>query len=343
MHQIPLKTHFVYSDGRAIVSSGRNVFEYNPYSRQCTLLFKVTFSRFWQNYLYFKSLRSLFRAEIYHVLPVHNDRYLLFFDYRILLFENGVCIKETHLIMRRPLKIYYNPEKNMIAWGEYDTSDTPHKTHIHYSRDGGLNWEKGFCFEEGTIRHVHNIVYDKYRETYWILTGDYEKKAGIWESKDLNHATPVLTGKQEYRAVEIIAQEHSLLIPMDSEKEKNRLNCYEFKSGVLHKILDLKGSVFHFNTLGGLYFISTVVEPSEVNTDPYAYLSVSADAHSWYKIFKIKRQWKSLRFFGYTQVEFPKYENYDEPTYIYFSVLNGSGGSFTRVFRFAEIKKMLIK
>ena len=65
----------------------------------------------------------------------------------------------------------YTPD-GYVYWGEY--FDNPHRdeVHIYASTDHGLTWNVAYTFPQGAIRHVHNIVYDKWEDCLWVLTGD---------------------------------------------------------------------------------------------------------------------------------------------------------------------------
>src|SRR5271154_486726 len=79
----------------------------------------------------------------------------------------------THRIQRgtRPLHITAAPS-GRIYWGEYFDNRERKEVHIYVSTDRGRTWEVAYTFPAGSIRHVHNIVYDGWGDCVWILTGD---------------------------------------------------------------------------------------------------------------------------------------------------------------------------
>src|SRR5690349_15188861 len=69
----------------------------------------------------------------------------------------------THRIMRgtRPLHIAVTPQHH-IYWGEYFSNQDRDPVHIYGSYDAGNSWNIVYTFASGEVRHVHNIVYDRW-------------------------------------------------------------------------------------------------------------------------------------------------------------------------------------
>ncbi len=79
----------------------------------------------------------------------------------------------THQVQRgtRPLHVTAVPS-GRIYWGEYFDNRERAEVHIYVSTDRGRSWQVAYTFPAGSIRHVHNIVYDRWGDCLWILTGD---------------------------------------------------------------------------------------------------------------------------------------------------------------------------
>ena len=139
--------------------------------------------------------------------------------------------------------------------------------------------------------------------------------------------------------MEIVPEDDALLLPMDSEKEKNYLHRYDLANSTLDKVLELPGSVFNFRKLSDRYFLSTVVEPSRINNAQTASLFISSNGMKWEEYFQVKRSWLALRYFGYTQIEFPIYEDEKAPEMLYFNIINSDKGTFTRIMDINELER----
>src|SRR5215471_1738119 len=71
----------------------------------------------------------------------------------------------------RPLHLAVTPDDH-VFWGEYFDNPRRDEVHIYASTDRGSHWDIAYTFPTGEIRHVHNIVYDRWENCFWILTGD---------------------------------------------------------------------------------------------------------------------------------------------------------------------------
>ena len=98
----------------------------------------------------------------------------------------------THRIQRgtRPLHITATPS-GKIYWGEYFSNPDRQAVHIYASDDEGEHWNVAYTFPAGTIRHVHNIVWDQFVQRLWILTGDEKDECRVVHaSQDLRRLAP---------------------------------------------------------------------------------------------------------------------------------------------------------
>ena len=116
----------------------------------------------------------------------------------------------THRILRgtRPLHITAVPS-GKIYWGEYFDNRERAEVHIYVSTDRGLTWQIAYTFPAGSIRHVHNIVYDRWGDCLWILTGDDGAECKVLRAScDLDRWDPrwmwCWQGNQQVRAVAAI-------------------------------------------------------------------------------------------------------------------------------------------
>ena len=123
----------------------------------------------------------------------------------------------THRILRgtRPLHITAVPS-GKIYWGEYFDNRERAEVHIYVSTDRGLTWQIAYTFPAGSIRHVHNIVYDRWADCLWILTGDDGAECKVLRAScDLGSVGStmdvVLAGSQQVRAVAAIPTPEGLV------------------------------------------------------------------------------------------------------------------------------------
>ena len=85
--------------------------------------------------------------------------------------ETEFRVSQKVLRGTRPLHLATTPN-DYIFWGEYFDNPRRDEVHIYLSTDQGAHWEVAHTFPKGSIRHVHNIVYDEWENCLWVLTGD---------------------------------------------------------------------------------------------------------------------------------------------------------------------------
>ena len=211
----------------------------------------------------------------------------------------------------RPLKLFKHPVDNTLYFGEY--FGNPERSEVYiYKSDNAIDWEVAWTFPAGSIRHVHGIHWDSYRNGIWVLTGDSDKESGLWFSDDnFNTLELITSGTQRARAVEIIPIKEGLLVPMDSPLQENFINLFSLDSKSYTAVCSLPGSAFHAIYTNRLYLVSTVTEPSEVNKVDYASVWASLDGVKWKEITRFDRDWIPVKyqFIGrYAEVFFPSGE-----------------------------------
>lgn len=216
----------------------------------------------------------------------------------------------THCIQRgtRPLHITAVPSGS-IYWGEYFDNRERAEVHIYASTDRGRTWQVAYTFPAGSVRHVHNIVYDRWADCLWILTGDEGAECRIMRaSRDLRSVEVALSGNQQARAVAAIPAPDGLYLATDTPSEKNhvyRLN----RKGNAEQVGDLASSSIYGCGAGAAMFFSTMIEPSPVNTSREVNLTASRDGTGWQVVARWKKDRLPMRYFQYGNAFLPDGDN----------------------------------
>jgi hypothetical protein len=208
----------------------------------------------------------------------------------------------------RPLHIASTPD-DTLYWGEYFDNSERDEVHIYASTDHALHWDVAYTFPKGAIRHVHKILYDKWENCLWILTGDNGKECRmVRASCDLRTVDVVLSGNQQARAVALIPTEDALYFSSDTPVEQNHIYRLQ-RSGNLSQLAVITGSSIYGCAVGGALFFSTMVEPSPVNLDRHSRIFGSADTNRWENVLSWKKDRHSMKAFQYGNVILPEGEN----------------------------------
>jgi hypothetical protein len=220
----------------------------------------------------------------------------------------------THQLQRgtRPLHVTAVPSGS-IYWGEYFDNRERAEVHIYVSTGRGRTWQIAYTFPAGTIRHVHNIVYDRWGDCLWILTGDEGAECKVLRAScDLRSVEVVLAGNQQARAVASIPTQSGLYLSTDTPFEKNHLYRLD-RAGNVEQVGDLaSSSIFGCRVtcrVGEAIFFSTMIEPSAVNTSREVQIAGSRDGANWQVLARWKKDNLPMRYFQYGNAFLPDGEN----------------------------------
>lgn len=219
----------------------------------------------------------------------------------------------THEIRRgtRPLHITATPAGH-VFWGEYFDNRDREEVHIYASSDGGRTWDAAYTFPRGSIRHVHNIVYDEADGGLWILTGDEDHECKILHaSTDFKNVELVLCGDQQARAVALVPTTEALYFASDTPSQANHIYCME-RGGRVDAVAKIPSSAIQGCRVGDSIFFSTMAEPSDINSQHSVHLYGGGNGSGW----RCLKQWRKdrwpMRFFQYGNAFLPTGPNETE-------------------------------
>jgi hypothetical protein len=216
----------------------------------------------------------------------------------------------SHKLLRgtRPLHLATTPADH-VFWGEY--FDNPHRdeVHIYMSADRGGHWDVAYTFPKGTIRHVHNIVYDQWENCFWVLTGDQGSECRILRAScDFKTVDVILSGNQQARSAALVPTCDALYFSSDTPFESNhvyRLDRHE----VLSLVTTLNSSSIYGCLVGNAVFFTTMAEPSAINVDRNVSLYGSSDGLQWHRVLQRKKDRWPMGWFQYGNAFLPDGKN----------------------------------
>ncbi len=219
---------------------------------------------------------------------------------------NDVQMTQVFRIKRgsRPMHICLDGQR--VLFGEYGDSYKKLEVFIYVSEDGGRTFEVCYKFPRGSIRHVHNLIYDPYLNHYWVLVGDYDAQPGIGAlSRDLKTIEWVRRGDQKSRVMAAIVQQDELIYGTDSEIERNYIIRMDKRSGQIRKIQEVEGSSLYATTFGPVLAISTCVEPSPYQLTKESALYLSRDGDLWQRALSYHKDRHHPTLFQYGTLVLP--------------------------------------
>src|SRR5579864_1708506 len=216
----------------------------------------------------------------------------------------------THRLQRgtRPLHITAIPD-GRVFWGEYFDNPDRDEVRIYGSSDGGLTWSVAHTFGRRSVRHVHNIVYDRWEERLWIFTGDYGPECRILcASTDFKSVDEVLCGNQQARTVAAVVTQEGLYFSSDTPLEQNHIYFLD-RDARLHRIAPIpSSSIYGCRNRNGMFF-STMVEPSPVNQSRAVKVFGSGNGICWSQLADWQKDRWSPKFFQYGNAFLPNGDN----------------------------------
>lgn len=228
----------------------------------------------------------------------------------VSLAPGGNRFLPTHIVLRgtRPLHIAATPDDHLL-WGEYFDNPQREEVHIYSSNDRGATWQVAYTFPKGSIRHVHNIVYDRWENCLWILTGDNGTECQILKAScDLRSIDVVLSGNQQARAVALVPASDGVYFSSDTPFETNHVYFLD-RVGRVTKVADLNSSSIYGCRVGDTVFFSTMVEPSPVNVDRTVGVYSGTDGHTWQRPLQWKKDSLPMGLFQYGNAFLPDGHN----------------------------------
>jgi hypothetical protein len=216
----------------------------------------------------------------------------------------------THKILRgtRPLHICAVPDGN-VYFGEYFNNAKRDEVYIYASNDDGMTWRVAHIFPRGAIRHIHNIVYDRWANCLWIFTGDNGHECRILRAScDLQNIETVLAGSQQARAVAAVPTAQGIYFSSDTPSEANHIFRLD-RDGQLRELADIPSSSIYGCNVGHNLFFSTMIEPSRVNLETLSCLYGSLNGATWVPQLSWKKDRWPFRLFQYGNSLLPDGEN----------------------------------
>ena len=256
----------------------------------------------------FTFTRRLLRAEI-------TGLYVLTDNSMIAIAKKGIfkCEPEggySHKVFAiprgsKPLNLCILPNGH-IFFGEYFQNMKKDAVNIYGSEDNGETWRIAYTFESSNINHVHGVFYDKYTNRMWVLTGDRENECIIgWTDDEFKTLHEVLKGGQEYRSCQLFFYKDFIVYATDSQYIENEIRAIDRNTLKITTLAKIQGSAIKGGQTGNVSYLSTTIEPSEVNKDRFAHIWVTKDGLHWEDKFKAEKDsWPSIFQFG--TFEFPQ-------------------------------------
>ncbi len=249
--------------------------------------------------------------------------------------STGSATKDFHKVFAmprgsKPLNLCIT-RNGHIFFGEYFQNMEKVAVNVYGSMDGGRTWEVVYTFPAGNINHVHGLFLDPYTDRIWVLTGDRENECIIgWTDDEFKTLHEELRGGQEYRSCQLFFYKDFIVYATDSQYIENEIRKIDRKTLEITTLAKVQGSAIKGGQCGDVTFISTTVEPSEVNREKASHVWVSKDGEHWQDVFSAKKDcWPAILQYG--TIEFPNYKEINNELFFSGRAVKGLDGKTTSV------------
>ena len=172
-----------------------------------------------------------------------------------------------------------------------------------------MTWQIAYSFPKNSIRHIHNIIYDRWGNYFWVLTGDVGEECRVLRaSLDWKHVETVMSGNQQARAVAAVPTADGLYFASDTPLEQNYIYKLD-RQNKLTRLAEINASVLCGCAVRDAVFFTTMIEPSAVNLDGNVALYGSGDGSHWIQLQSWKKDSWSMKFFQYGNAFLPTGNN----------------------------------
>lgn len=180
--------------------------------------------------------------------------------------------------------------RNEIYFGELVFSDQPHPVRVYKGSDDGRTWELKHTFAPGETNHIHNIVYDAFRDRIWICTGDEAAESKLFYTDDDFRSVHLLGGgDQGWRITGLIVTKDALFWGCGGEPDGTHIYRYDFATQERRRIQDVENPIWYATQLAdGTMALAGAYEPSieytkQKSPPKEAVLWISRDGSAWHK------------------------------------------------------------
>lgn len=210
-------------------------------------------------------LERLLHCEARWAVPINDVEALISMNtgiYRVNC-TTGAYIAENVPVQGKPLSAAVLQGiagfEDSIVIGDYTLNPECEPVSL-YQRNINGTWHCAYTFPAGKVRHIHGMFADQEAQTVYILTGDEDSESGIWQAEEnFKTVKPLLVGRQQYRACQMIASGGQVLYMTDAPSEKNAV--YQVTNGHAEKLAELEGTCIYGAVADKKGIFSTTCEP----------------------------------------------------------------------------------
>jgi hypothetical protein len=279
----------------------------------------------------FRLSRRALRLDKCNVF-LHDDNLIIIRAGIVYHYDSARDILQPTLKLRNCRNILHQsinatPE-GLIYFGEYGSNKNRESVPVYRSDDGGRSWVEIYTFSPGDIKHIHGCYYDKYTDTVWVCTGDFQDENWLLQAdRDFKEVKRYGDGQQRFRTCNLIFTEQEVHWLMDSQLEASyhiKMDRSTQKVTVGQKLM---GPVWYIKSLGeGLHIAATAQEIGDGVLDNKIHLYASEDLHTWKTVKTFDHDGLPKGYFKFGVIGFADGPQTRDNFYMFFEATKGLDG-----------------
>jgi len=299
--------HHYDSDNKNIIKSTGNYFsikfngQENSFSLPVKNRFLIRFRLFRRLLRYDKS-NAVFNWRRDGVIVLYQSK-IYFID----LKENKISFIDNLKQCRNVLHGGIAVKSDGIFFGEYGHNPNRKPVPIWKSNDDGRSFEVVKYISENNIKHIHGVYVDKFSNSLWIVTGDFNGECFLVESLDAKFLNLKWygDGSQKWRPVSLFFTPNKIIWAMDSPLEKVHIQSFDRITKSITQGQYFPGPVWYSKQFeSGDALIQTSVEIGKEVKSKYAIVFYSKDLVDWKEVVRFKKDILPMPYFKFGVVAF---------------------------------------
>jgi len=305
----PEIVHYYDSDKKDVILSQGNKFFLNVHNKEYFLIINLKW--YFIFFAKFRILRRLFRLDKSNVVLNSKKNGAIIIYQKYIYFY---CFEKKTLNIVSKLKNHRNVLHNSIAvtkngifFGEYGPNVHKTKVPVWASFNDGRSWKIIYNFPSHSIKHIHGIYDDPFKNDLWITTGDSNGECYLFKvpNKKFNNIIKYGDGTQKWRAVSLLFKKKYIIWGMDSPLQTSNLQIFDRNTKKLKKGCSFPGPVWYSKIFSDKSAIlQTSVEIGNGVKSNYSSLFYSKDLINWSEIYKFKKDIFPKKLFKFGVIAF---------------------------------------
>lgn len=228
---------------------------------------------------------------------------IYFFDLRLNQLNFIDNLKQCRNVLHGSIAV----KASGIFFGEYGHNPNRDPVPLWKSVDDGRSFSIVRELHEHRIKHIHGVYADKFSDSLWVVTGDFDGECFVIESADdcFFNLTWYGDGTQQWRPVSLFFTPEKIIWVMDSPIQRAYLQSFDRATKCITQGQYFPGPVWYSKQFdSGDAVLQTSVEIGEEVKSNDAILFHSHNLIDWTEVVRFKKDILPMSYFKFGVISF---------------------------------------